>query len=91
MSATRQLNPLRAARVLCDEEGLPTVISWQPRTPGRRRRRRRVELVLDRWHVDDAWWTGAPVRRIYHECQLVGGQRVLAVYDQLAGSWHVQR
>jgi hypothetical protein len=50
-----------------------------------------VEVVLDTWCVDDAWWSEHPVRRIYHELQLVGGTRLVVSWDMVRRCWLVQR
>lgn len=51
---------------------------------------RRVETVRDAWRVDDAWWTGAPVRRRYYELVLDDGT-LLTVYADPDGRWWRQR
>jgi hypothetical protein len=54
-------------------------------------RRDVVAHVLDTWYVDDRWWTDAPVRRIYHECQFESGTRMVVVWDLVTRAWVVQR
>jgi hypothetical protein len=93
MSVIRLNEPVPAQVWL--EDGQPVHVRWQgagvtggkpgaPREAG-------VERVLDTWYVDDAWWTDAPVRRVYHECQLDGGMRRVLVFDLVAGAWRIQR
>jgi hypothetical protein len=71
-------------------------VAW--RTPRGARSREReqipfepVEAVLDTWCVDDAWWSDRPVRRLYHEVQLVSGVRLVLSWDMDAGRWQAQR
>jgi hypothetical protein len=90
----RKLNEPEPAQVRLDADHRPVRVRWQAggSRPGRGQvREAGVERVLDTWYVDDAWWTGAPVRRIYHECQLDGGVRRVLVYDLGAKAWMIQR
>jgi hypothetical protein len=86
----RRVNKPMPAQVRVGRDGAPERISWQ-QPQGRGRRQGTVEHVLDTWSVDDAWWTRQPVRRMYYECQLAGGVRMIAVYDRITGSWYAQR
>jgi hypothetical protein len=50
-----------------------------------------VESVADRWRLDDEWWRGRPVSRIYYECLVDGGLRVTVFQDLVAGEWYQQK
>lgn len=90
--SVRRLNQPEPARVTLGSDHRPATVEWHPHSSPRGHvRRERVEHVLDVWYVDDAWWTDAAVRRMYYECQLEGGARLIAVYDLEASSWFVQR
>ncbi len=56
-----------------------------------RGRRVTVESVADRWRLDDEWWRGRPVSRIYYECLVDGGLRVTVFRDLVTGEWYQQR
>lgn len=90
----RRLNEPVAADVRLDADGRPARVAWRTR-PGARRGERPVhepvEVVLDTWCVDDAWWSERPVRRIYHEVQLVGGMRLVLSWDMVDERWLAQR
>lgn len=90
----RRLNEPVPADVRLGADGRPARVAWRTR-PGSRRRERTafeaVEVVLDTWCVDDAWWSDRPVRRIYHEVQLVGGMRLVLSWDMVAERWLAQR
>jgi hypothetical protein len=49
-----------------------------------------VEAVRDEWRIDDAWWTGARVRRRYFEVVLDNGALVTVFCDG-AGEWWSHR
>ena len=49
----------------------------------------RVEVVRERWRIDDEWWR-RPLSRLYHELVLEGGQRVVLYRDLVEGGWYVQ-
>ncbi len=80
----RRLNEPVPADVRLDAGGRPASVLW-------RGRRERVEVVLDTWCVDDAWWSEHPVRRVYHEVQLQAGTRLVLSWDVDAGRWLAQR
>ncbi len=87
--SVRRVNQPMPANVRTDHAGHPVHIAWH--VPGGATRGGEVEHVMDVWYVDDAWWTAHPVRRIYHECQLATGARIIAVRDLVTGSWFAQR
>lgn len=90
----RRLNEPVPADVRLGADGRPARVAWRvPRGArrGERPRLERVEVVLDTWCVDDAWWSERPVRRIYHELQLEGGTRLVVSWDMVEQRWLVQR
>jgi hypothetical protein len=96
--ALRRINEPVPAEVWLGADGRPARVSWRgsgrhPRGTrrGGERRDERVECVLDTWCVDDAWWSERPVRRLYHEVQLVSGVRLVLSWDMVAERWLAQR
>jgi hypothetical protein len=91
--SVRRINEPMPADVRLGPDGRPAWVSWRGNGRGSRggERRERVECVLDTWCVDDAWWTERPVRRIYHEVQLVSGVRLVLSWDMVAERWLAQR
>lgn len=90
--SVRRLNEPVPARVQLGCDDRPDVVAWHPHSSARGQvRTDRVEHVLDVWYVDDGWWSGAPIRRMYYECQLAAGARLIVVYDLEAERWFVQR
>jgi hypothetical protein len=90
----RRLNEPVVVDVRLGADGRPSRVAWRSRRGGRGHDRRRyelVEVVLDTWCVDDAWWSEQPVRRIYHELQLVGGARLVVSWDLVEQRWLAQR
>jgi hypothetical protein len=89
----RRLNEPVPADVRLGADGRPAWVAWRGAGRGSRGgpRRDRVECVLDTWCVDDAWWGDHPVRRIYHEVQLVSGVRLVLSWDMVAERWLAQR
>ena len=82
--AVRRINEPVPADVWLGDDGRPTRVSWRGRAE-------QVECVLDTWYVDDAWWSDRPLRRIYHEVQLVTGVRLVLSWDLVAKRWLAQR
>jgi len=50
-----------------------------------------VEAVCEEWAVEEAWWTGKPLRRRYFELVLADGRNVVVFYDLESGRWFEQR
>ncbi len=48
-----------------------------------------VESVMDRWEIDDEWWRGESITRMYYQLVVDNG-RVVIVYRDLNGAWHSQ-
>lgn len=88
----RRINVPVPARVTMGQHGLPAAVSWRHGVGGAASQRSaHVEHVIEIWHVDDDWWTGAPISRACYACQLDGGMRIVVVYDGYAKRWFVQR
>ena len=90
----RRLNEPVPADVRLGADGRPARVAWRARRGargGEHPRLEPVEVVLDTWCVDDAWWSEHPVRRIYHELQLEGGTRLVASWDMVEQRWLAQR
>jgi len=82
-----KLRPLAkpmAVTVRTDEHGEPVHV----RLPGKTARR--VEVVRERWRIDDEWWR-EPISREYLSVVLDDG-RVLTLYHDLSdGLWYTQK
>ena len=79
----RPLNQARPIRVEADESG-------EPRGVVLGRERLAVAAVQDRWRIDDEWWRGQAVSRLYFSVLLEDG-RILAIYcDLITGRWFQQ-
>jgi hypothetical protein len=82
-----RLKPLgkpTAVVVHADENGEPTHV----RLPGKTARR--IEVVRERWRIDDEWWR-EPISREYLAVILDDG-RVLTLYRDLADRrWYAQK
>lgn len=93
----RRLNEPVPADVRLGADGRPARVAWRVARGARgaqaqaARQLERVECVLDTWCVDDAWWSDRPVRRIYHEVQLVSGVRLVLSWDMVDERWLAQR
>lgn len=49
-----------------------------------------VVAVEDRWRLDDEWWRGEPVCRMYWRVALLNGQTATIFYDLITEQWHRQ-
>ena len=49
-----------------------------------------IDEVADRWLIDDEWWREQPISRMYFECLLADGRRVILFYDLVSDRWHHQ-
>jgi hypothetical protein len=77
------LNLPRPARVRTTAQGVPAEVDG-----------RAVELVRERWLVEDRWWTERPLRRRYWELLSASGRNMMVFEDLCAGgrtSWFSQR
>jgi hypothetical protein len=58
------------------------------RLPGKTARR--VEVVRERWRIDDEWWREA-ISREYHDVVLDDGRVVTLYHDLSDDLWYAQR
>ena len=79
-SRTARLGAPVPARVRPGARGVPSTVDG-----------RAVEWVLEDWLVEDAWWTGRPLRRRYFECVLDNGRNVVVFCDLVRRRWFEQR
>jgi hypothetical protein len=87
----RRINEPIPASVRAGVDGTPASVTWTGRGMRAARRGGAVEEVLDRWSIDDLWWTDAPVRRDCFELLLAGGTVAVVTRDLTTEEWHVQR
>jgi hypothetical protein len=65
-----------------DPSGLPAVVMMKRRQP--------VTAIEDRWRIDDEWWRGKPVSRLYYAVLLAFGHRLVLYKDLINGDWYRQ-
>ena len=53
-------------------------------------RKQAVKSIEDRWRIDDEWWRGAPVSRLYYAVLFHSGQRLVIYKDLVSGQWNKQ-
>jgi hypothetical protein len=49
-----------------------------------------VTAVDDCWRIDDEWWRGEPVTRLYYTVRVNSGQRLVVYKDLVSGKWYKQ-
>ena len=80
----RQLAQPRAVTVRTDEHGEPVYV----RLPGKPARR--VEVVRERWRIDDEWWRES-ISREYRAVVLDDGRMITLYHDLSDDLWYAQR
>jgi hypothetical protein len=50
-----------------------------------------VHSVREEWLVEDGWWTGKPLRRLYFELVLEDGSDVVVFREPGENRWYRQR
>lgn len=65
-----------------DAAGLPVAF--------KKKRRRKIAAIDDRWRIDDEWWRQEPVSRLYHAVRLASGERLVLYRDMVSGDWYEQ-
>jgi hypothetical protein len=78
----RPVNVPEAVPVTEDAAGLPVAVKTA--------RRQAVKVIEDRWRLDDEWWRGEPVSRLYYAVLLASGQRLVLYKDLISGGWYRQ-
>ncbi len=76
----RPLNEPRRIAVFAGADGVPMHVAGKA-----------VDTVRDEGRIEDAWWTGDPVRRRYFECVLADGTLLVVFCDRRTGDWFTQR
>ena len=79
----RRLKEPRAVEVRADAEGAPTAVlsggKWRP-----------VRLLRRPWRIDQLWWRGTPVSRLYYQVALEDGLPLTLYHDLVKGEWRRQ-
>jgi hypothetical protein len=52
---------------------------------------RAVASMQDRWRIDDEWWRGNPISRLYHTLELDDGTLLTVYHDLVADAWYEQK
>lgn len=54
------------------------------------KRRQSIAAIEDRWRIDDEWWRGNPVSRLYYAVLLASGHRLVLYKDLVTEDWYKQ-
>jgi hypothetical protein len=76
---SRRLYRPRAASVRAGADGIPVAVG-----------RSQVDAVREQWLVEDRWWTGRPLRRLYFELVTAGGASRVVFHDLESDRWYAQ-
>ena len=49
-----------------------------------------IDEITDQWRIDDEWWTEQPISRMYYECVLSNGRRIVTFFDLITLQWFQQ-
>ncbi len=82
---TDSLKPVNAPEPLKVEEdsrGLPVTIILKLKQA--------VAAIEDCWRIDDEWWRGEPLSRLYFSVLLDSGQRLVLYKDLMQNCWYRQ-
>ena len=82
--AARSLNQPVQLPVRSKDDGSPKALKLRGRWVD-------VDAESDRWRVDDEWWRERPISRMYYECVVDHGLKVVVFKDLITGEWHQQR
>ena len=55
-----------------------------------RGRRLEIASIEDVWEIDDEWWRDQPISRMYYECVLSNGRRIVTFFDLITLQWFQQ-
>ena len=87
MSNRPRLKPLGRPKIVTvrtDEHGEPIHVRLSGKPA------RRVEVVRERWRIDDEWWR-EPISRAYLAVVLDDGRMLTLYHDLSDGSWYAHR
>jgi hypothetical protein len=76
------VNLPEVVQVEADAAGLPVALKGRPR--------QKIAAIDDHWRLDDEWWRGEPISRLYYVVRLVSGQRVVLFHDLVHDAWYSQ-
>jgi hypothetical protein len=83
MKRLATLNRPRPLRVEAGGDGRPVAVHLPSGRFG-------VEVVLERWRIDDEWWRQRPVSRLYYRLALADGRTVTVYRDSANREWYRQ-
>jgi hypothetical protein len=78
----KPLNQPEPEKVEEDATGRPVALKTK--------RRQAVQVIDDRWRLDDEWWRSDPVSRMYYAVRLASGQKLVLYKDLIGGGWYRQ-
>ena len=82
-SSLRPLNQPQPLSVEDGGDGVPKAVVWHGDHRG-------VTVIRDTWRIDDEWWCDRPINRMYLECVVEHGPRVVVFQDLVTGQWYSQ-
>ena len=79
----RPLNPPIPVQVEENEHQRPVAVTL-------RSQRLRVSSIDDLWKVEEEWWRGEPIVRMYYRVTAQGGRHITIFRDLVGGGWYRQ-
>ena len=77
------INPPYSIQVRARKNGKPSMV-WVRGRPFA------IDEITDQWRIDDEWWTEQPISRMYYECILSNGRRIVVFFDLITIQWFQQ-
>ena len=78
----RSLNSLKPVQVAEGSDDIPTLVCLRPRL--------KVEAIEDRWRIDDEWWRGEEISRMYFKVLMEDGREGTIFRDLVKRGWYLQ-
>ncbi len=80
----RPLNSPRPVQVNESRHRLPISIVLEGRSL-------KVTSIIDTWEINDEWWRGKPIARLYYRVTTQEGSHITIFRDLVDGQWYRQQ
>ena len=51
---------------------------------------KRIDKVVDKWHLEEGWWSLNPINRLYYMVVFTSGESLVLYHDAASQAWFTQ-
>jgi len=51
---------------------------------------KKIDRIVDKWHLEEGWWSLTPINRLYYMVVFASGEPLVIYHDRESRTWFTQ-